>query len=112
KNFHGHAVARARAAPRLTWPTALGHQLDQRIADALACDFHEAEFGHRRYLRGRPIFGQARSENVEHAIDVGGLTQMNKVDDDQPADSAQTKLPADLVGSLEIDLQARFLESS
>src|SRR6185437_14758135 len=98
QQFERNTVTRALATMAGTGAATLAHQLDQRIANTLAGDLDQPELRHRRDLRRCVILGKTLRQLIQHLFDVRRVAQMNEVDDDEPANSAQSYLPSDLFG--------------
>ena len=76
----------------------------QRRADALARQLEAAEGPHPPEPDPRAVALQRLAERLLHLVDVGGVAQVDEVDDDHPAEVAQAELARDLRHGLEVGL--------
>ena len=101
--MHDDPAAAARRAGRR-------ESFEQAGTEALTCHLHEAERCHLGHLMARAIARQRLRESTQHQVAVGFEHHVDEVDDDHAADIAQTHLPHDLFGRLEVVAGHRLFE--
>ena len=96
---HGSYVT-AAAALR----TGLGRAFEHAGTNSLARHFQQAKMRNAPDLNPRAVLSQAIAQLTFHRAVVALLVHIDEVDDDQPSEVAQPKLPCHFLRGLEISL--------
>ena len=101
--MHDDPAAAARRA-------GCGERFEKSSTESLTRHLHEAQRRHLGHLVARAIARQGLRESTQHQVAVGFEHHVDEVDDDHAADIAQTHLPHDLFGRLEVVAGHRLFE--
>jgi hypothetical protein len=82
----------------------------QRRAQALAAHFHQAELADGAELHTGAVLAQGIAQAVFHFAAVAGLFHVDKVDDDQATQIAQTHLAGHFVGGFQVGAGRGFFD--
>ena len=82
----------------------------QRRAQALAAHFHQTKLADRAKLHAGAVLPQRVAQAVFNIAAVARFFHVDKVDDDQATQVAQTHLARDLIGSLQIGACCGFFD--
>ena len=84
--------------------TGLGRAFEHAGTNSLARHFQQAEMRNASDLNPRAVLSKAIAQLTFHRAVVALLVHIDEVDDDQPSEVAQPKLPCHFLRGLEISL--------
>ncbi len=82
----------------------------QRRAQALTRHFEQAEAGNMANLNTRPVLTHRFTQTVFYRALVTYRRHIDKVDNDQAAQVAQTQLAGNLIGRFQVGIKRRFFD--